>query len=551
MIMPTGIIARIVVVLLTVAMSTTVTSAATAQSYDTVILNGRVMDPETMFDAVRNVGIKDGRIAKITKDKIAAKETIDAKGHVVAPGFIDTHFHSLDMFAVKLALRDGVTTGMDLEYGAWPIDTWYAAKDRNWPMNYGTLVSQEVVRMIVHDGLVIKEPMDATNALFIGRGFAAKDGVKGWSVTRSNLEQMNRITAMLDEGLRLGALGLGSTVGYMTKGVSTYEMFEAQRAAARYGRMSGVHTRFHGSSATPTEAPLAFDELFTNAFLLDAPLLISHDNDYGWWEIEEKLKLARAKGLNMWSEYYPYDAASTSIGSEQLLPASLEGALGYKYEEVMYDPTQDKFLTNEEYQEIAKSEPGRIVILFIPPRKKWLPEWLKVPHMTVAGDGMPGLDAKGKSLGWDDPYEAYAGHPRTAGSHAKVLRMGREAGIPLLHTLAQLCYWSALHLGDAGIVAMKERGRMREGMIADITIFDPETVTDNADYKAGTNGLPSTGIPYVLVNGQMVVRDSKAQKLMAGQAIRFPIEEKGRFVPASKKQWLQTFTIDGSQLSGR
>jgi hypothetical protein len=344
---------------------------------------------------------------------------------------------------------------------------------------------------------------------------------------------------------------MGSTVGYMSKGVTTYEMFEAQRAAARYGRMSGVHTRFHGSSATPTEAPLAFDELFTNAFLLDAPLLISHDNDYGWWEIEEKLQLARAKGLNMWSEYYPYDAASTGIGSEQLVPAIVEDALGYKYEEVMYDPTQDKFLTNEEYQEIAKSEPGRIVILFIPPRKKWLPEWLKVPHMTVAGDGMMGLDAKGNPLSWDDPYEAYAGHPRTAGSHAKVLRMGREAGIPLLHSLAQLSYWSALHLGDAGIVGMKERGRMREGMVADITIFDPETVTDNSDYKAGTSGLPSTGIPYVLVNGQLVVRDSKAQRLMAGKAIRFPIEEKGRFVPASRKQWLRTFTIDGGQLSGR
>ncbi|MEE8307725.1 MAG: aminoacylase, partial [Gammaproteobacteria bacterium] len=128
------------------------------------------MDPETMFDAVRNVGIKDGRIAKITKDKIAGKETIDAKGHVVAPGFIDTHFHSLDMFAVKLALRDGVTTGMDLEYGAWPIDTWYAAKSGKWPMNYGTLVSQELVRMVVHDGLTIKVPMDATNALSAGRG---------------------------------------------------------------------------------------------------------------------------------------------------------------------------------------------------------------------------------------------------------------------------------------------------------------------------------------------------------------------------------------------
>jgi hypothetical protein len=542
--------AACLVACLTMAIVLTAPALAKADC-DIAILNGRVMDPETKFDAARNVCVKDGKIVKITKDKITGKETIHAKGHVVAPGFIDTHFHSLDMFAVKFALRDGVTTGMDLEYGAWPIDTWYAAKDGNWPMNYGTLVSQEIVRMVVHDALVVKEPMDATNGLSLGRGFAAKDGVKGWSVTRSNLEQLNRITAMIDEGLRLGALGMGSTVGYMSKGMTTYEMFEAQRAAARYGRMTGVHTRFHGSSATPTEAPLAFDEVFTNAFLLDAPLLIAHDNDYGWWEIEEKLKLARAKGLNMWSEYYPYDAASTTIGSEQLLPESLEGALGYKYEDVMFDPIEDKFLTKEEYLKIAKSDPGRIVVLFVPPRKKWLPEWLKVPHMTVAGDGMPGLDAKGKPLGWDDPYEAYAGHPRTAGSHARVLRMAREAGIPLLHTLSQLSYWSALHLGDAGIEGMKVRGRMQERMVADITIFNPKTVTDNADYKSGTNGLPSTGIPYVLVNGQLVVRDSKAQKLMAGQPIRFPVEKKGRFVPASTKQWLSTFTIDSSVVKPR
>jgi hypothetical protein len=524
-------------------------TSALAQTYDTVILNGRVMDPETGFDAVANVGISGGWIVDITEDAIDGHETIDATGLVVAPGFIDTHFHSLDMFAVKFALRDGVTTGMDLEYGAWPIDTWYAAKDGKWPMNYGTLVSQEVVRMIVHDGLTVEAHMDASNAFTEGRGFAAEDGVNGWSVTQSNMEQMNRISAMLDEGLRLGALGMGSTVGYMSKGVSTYEMFEAQRAAARYGRMTGVHTRFHGNSATPTEAPLAFDEVFTNAFLLDAPLLISHDNDYGWWEIEEKLQLARAKGLNMWSEYYPYDAASTSIGSEGLTPPILEGSLGLKYEDVMYDPTQDKFLNKEEYQEVAESDPGRIVVLFVAARKVWLPEWLKVPHMVVAGDGMPGRDAKGNPLGWDDPYEEYAGHPRTAGSHAKVLRMGREAGIPLLHTLSQLSYWSALHLGDTGIESMKVRGRIQEGTIADIVVFDPETVTDNADYLSGKNGLPSTGIPYVMVSGQLVVRDSKAQELMVGKAIRFPVEEEGRFVPSDTEQWLQTFTIDGSLLS--
>ena len=161
--------------------SSEVTSAKPVSGFDIVINNGRVMDPETEFDGIRNVGIKDGRIVTITEDAISSEETIDAKGLVVAPGFIDTHFHSLDMFAVKFSMRDGVTTGMDLEYGSWPIDEWYAQKDKGWPINYGSLVSQEIIRMIVHDGLKLDGPMDAVTALSDGRGFAAKDGVKGWS----------------------------------------------------------------------------------------------------------------------------------------------------------------------------------------------------------------------------------------------------------------------------------------------------------------------------------------------------------------------------------
>jgi len=114
-----------------------------AADYDLVILNGRVMDPETMLDAVLNVGVKDGKIAAITKEKTTGKETLNAKGLVVAPGLIDTHFHSLDGLSMKMAARDGVTTGMDLEIGAINVDEWYAAKKDQWPLNYGTTISQE------------------------------------------------------------------------------------------------------------------------------------------------------------------------------------------------------------------------------------------------------------------------------------------------------------------------------------------------------------------------------------------------------------------------
>lgn len=508
-----------------------------ASTYDLVILNGRVMDPETMFDAVRNVGVKDGKIAVITKDKIKGKETINAKGHVVAPGFIDTHFHALDGLSIRLSMRDGVTTGMDLEWGAMKIDEWYASKQGAWPANFGTVISHEGARMIVHDKMDFKEPVDASSVAKY-RAEAGKDGVIGWSESRSNLEQMNQVTTILDEGLREGALGVGTTVGYMRTGVTTYEMFEVQRAAARYGRLTAFHSRFHPSSQTPTEAPLGFDEAFTNAFLLDAPLLYQHNNDYGWWEIEEKLQLARAKGLNMWSEHYPYTAGSTTIGAEFIRPESWEKGMGYKYEETVYDPSQDKYLGKDEYLKIAKEDAGRTVILFIPPRKKWLPYWLRMPHMTVGADSM------WSGLSWDDDYTKYAGHPRTAGSHGKTLRLGREHGVPLMFAISQMSYWSAKHLGDAGLESMKVRGRMQEGMVADITIFNPETVKDNATYKAGEQGLPTTGIPYVIVNGKIVVKDSKFQKVWAGEPIRYPLEAKGRHFSANTEQWLKVHALD-------
>jgi N-acyl-D-glutamate deacylase len=519
-------------------------SSAMAADYDLVIIDGRVIDPETMYDAVANVGIKDGRIATITKQKITGRETIKAKGLVVAPGFIDTHYHATDVFASKMALRDGVTTGMDLEAGSFNVKGWYDEKAKSgWQVNYGTSASLLYSRMAVHDPETeLDAPIDYGDI----QAYAAKalsDGVQGWADTRSSVEEMNEVLQILDEDLRQGAIGIAAPIAYMAKGITSYELFAGQRAGAYYGRLTSVHTRYHLLAETPTEAPIAFDEMFTNAMLLGAPLLMAHNNDYGWWEIEEKLQLARAKGLNMWSEYYPYAAGSTAITAAFLRPSEWVEKKGYRYEDTIYDPIDDKYLTNDTYAALMKNDPGRSVVVEFPYRKEWMNYWLSIPHMTIASDAMAGVGEDGKLLPWDADWSEYRGHPRTSGSRGAAFRMAREQGVPLMFTIAQASYWAAKHMGDAGLEAMKDRGRLQVGKVADITIFDAKTITDNSGFKVGEHGIPTTGIPYVVINGTIVVKDSKVLPVKPGQEIRYPVEDKSRFKPVNVEGWLNEHTI--------
>jgi len=212
-----------------------------AQSpYNVVILNGRVMDPETNFDGIRNVGIKDGRIATITEDDIAGDETIDATNHVVAPGFINTHFHWTRPIGYKVALRDGVTTAMDLEAGVYGprVDEWYQMHAGESQVNYGTASGHEFARSKITQNVPDDDLLDAPLSVVSSRGAGT-----GWSNDVLDLEQGNQMLSIIDEGLRQGALGVASTVGYFP-GATAREMFEVQRVGANYGRPTSVHLRY-------------------------------------------------------------------------------------------------------------------------------------------------------------------------------------------------------------------------------------------------------------------------------------------------------------------
>jgi len=507
-----------------------------AETYDLIINNGRVMDPETNYDEVSNIGVKDGRIVVITKETIKGKEAIDAKGLVVAPGFIDTHFHWTRPIGYKLALRDGVTTAMDLEAGVYGprVDDWYKMHADRSQVNYGTGSGHEFARTKVMQNLPDEDLLDASLSVVKGRASGT-----AWFEKVANLDEGNRILAIIDEGLRQGAIAVASTVGYLP-GATAREMFEVQRVGANYGRPTAVHLRYTPGSAT-TEANGA-QEILANAVALGAPAIINHFNNPGWELVQELLVRMRAQGHNVWGEIYPYAAGQTTINAVFAKPENWVEKLGNKYEKTMQDPLTGEFYTLEKYKEVLAKAPATQIVLYkMDPSA--IPDWCRLPGVTYASDAMMLPGGWDDEPRWDTPYEKIPNtHPRLAGTRGTCFRIAREKGIPLMQILAASSYNAAKYLGDTGLKAMKERGRLQKRMIADITIINPETVKDNATYAHGT--LPTTGIPYVIVNGTVVVKDSEVlEDVNPGQPIRFPVEDKPRFQPLAVENWKNDFLV--------
>ena len=187
------------------------------------------------------------------------------------------------------------------------------------------------------------------------------------------------------------------------------------------------------------------------------------------------------------------------------------------------DPSTGKYLTREQLIKMRKEDPGHLLVVFAHDKND-IPKWLAIEGATIGSDSMVAFDSEGNLLPEDAPYEKVAMHPRGAGAHSRALRFAREYHIPLMTVVANLSYWTAKHMGDTGLKSMQMRGRIQEGKVADITIFDPKKVADRADYAAGKNGLPPVGIPYVLVNGVVTVKNGKlVPDAHAGQPIRYPI----------------------------
>src|SRR5579862_7201441 len=336
------------------------------QRYDVVISSGRVMDPESGLDAVRNVGIRGGKISIVSESPLTGTTTIDAKGMVVAPGFIDLHEHGQDPRNYQFQAHDGVTTSLELEVGTDDVDKWYAAREGHSLINYGVSAGHIPVRMqVMHDPGAMLPTGDAAHR----------------AATPAELTQLR---AGIDKGLERGALAVGMGINY-TPAASHSEIVDVFRIAAKYGASVHVHLRYAGYKE-PTTGLVGLEEVIAAAAQTGAPLQVVHITSMGMGDTPELIAMvegARKHGLDVTTECYPYTAGSTALESAIFEPGWQE-AMGITYHDIQWAATGER-LTAETFEKYRK-EGGVVVIHSIP--EEAARTALANPIVMVASDGM-------------------------------------------------------------------------------------------------------------------------------------------------------------------
>lgn len=465
-----------------------------AVEYDLVIKGGRVIDPETKLDAVSNIGIRNNRIQQITSEPLKGKETLDATGLVVSPGFIDLHVHGRSNQEQEYQLHDGITTALELEWGIENLKEWYASRKSNALINYGASVNWPFERF---------KAMDKNKS---GVQELLQNTVKGDSkletlftiagpnyLESQTAEEINKTISNIKTSLEEGGLGIGVPIGYLPK-TDPVELFRIFQFAGREKALVFSHVREPNI--------ISIQEAISNAIITGAPLHLVHINSMALSKISLALELiesARKKGFDITTELYPYTAASTLLQSAMFNDGWQE-KIGISYGDLQWVATGER-LTKETFDTYRKTGGSTIMHMMKP---EWINTGMAAPGVMIASDGMP--------------YSPLA-HPRTAGTFCRVLgKYVREDKILDLTTaIEKMTLLPAKRLEEISPM-MRYKGRIQVGADADLTIFNPTTVSDKATFEKGL--AFSQGIEYVIVNGVLMIKNGKTVvNTFAGQPV--------------------------------
>jgi N-acyl-D-aspartate/D-glutamate deacylase len=481
---------------LTLCLLAAAATLGAAQQYDLVLEGGRVMDPETGLDAVRNVGIREGKIAGVTVDALSGRRTIHAAGLIVSPGFIDLHQHGQDVASQRVKAFDGVTTALEMEIGAPDAARFLNAKQGHSLLNYGTTASHVAARALVFgaplpDGTILPKSGPATDQ----------------PATPDQIEQMQqRLRAELDAG----ALGIGMGIQY-TPGATRLEVIDMFRVAAERKLPVYTHMRSAGR-VEPGSAIESVEEVIGAAAITGASLHIVHINSTCLRDSLDCISLiegARARGLDVTTEAYPYIAGMTVINSALFNPGWRE-KLGIDYGNLVL-PETGEHLTKERFEELHNSDKQQWILVFANTQET-VDAVIPNPLIMIASDGAEG-------------------HPRNAGTYARVLAqyVREKKTLTLMEALRKMTLMPAQML-ERSTPAARQKGRLQEGADADVVIFDPNTITDQSTFEKPMES--SIGVHYLLVGGTAVIEDGKlVPDLFPGRALTGPgkpLAAKGR-----------------------
>ena len=492
--------------------------------WDIVLRGGRVIDPESGLDAVRDVAIAGGRVAEIGDGLPPAGAALDATGLVVTAGFVDLHSHAGSIPGLRLQALDGVTTALELEAGATPVAAAYAsAAAEGRPVNYGFATSWAQARMEAVAGIVADGGLST---------FMTNIASPAWQRPAAPPE-INAMLGRLSADLADGALGIGVLLGYAPQ-TGPDEYLTVAALAAEAGVPVFTHAR-DLIEIVPDGVADGAEEIVRAAGETGARMHYCHVNSTSFRHIDRVLTVvgrAQAAGARVTTEAYPYGAGMTGIGAAFLAPERL-GERGLTPSSLTYVPTGERIASEARLEELRRTDPaGPAIIQHLDEDDRGdlrlLMRSLTFPGAIVASDAMP-LTWTGGAPGrppaapspytWPLPATAIT-HPRSAGTFSRALRLlTRDDGRLTLPEALGKCSLLPARLLQDRVPDMRGKGRVQPGSDADIVVFDPSTISDRSSYSDSTR--PSSGIVHVLVNGSFIVQNGNiVEAAQPGRPVR-------------------------------